>query len=78
MGKVRLTLEFACCHCGDPVAVTVECLGSGGGGERLVASVGIPCPECHRINQVYFDPRGAVQAVEPYRVPQRIPEPSLN
>jgi len=78
MGKVRLTLDFACCHCGDPIGVTVEYRGTDGGAERLVASVGIPCPECQRINQVSFDPSGTVQAVEPYRAPQRIPEPSRN
>jgi hypothetical protein len=61
------------------VAVTVECSGKGlESAERLVASVSIPCPACQRINQLYFDPTGTVHAVEPYRPPQRVPEPSVN
>jgi len=78
--EVQLTLEFACCHCGQPVNVTVQCSGQGlhDGDERIVASVAIPCPDCQRINQLYFDPGGTVHAVEPYRPPQRMPEPSLN
>jgi hypothetical protein len=79
MREVRLTLDFACCHCGAPVAVTVECSGKGlEENERLVAAVSIPCPDCQRINQLYFDPGGTVHAVEPYRVPQRLAEPSMN
>jgi hypothetical protein len=80
MREVRLTLEFACCHCAGPVSVTVQCSGKGldETGGRLVTSVPIPCPSCKRINQLYFDPDGRVHAVEPYRPPQRMPEPSLN
>jgi hypothetical protein len=79
MREVRLTLQFACCHCGGPVRVTVECSGKGlDSAARLVAAVSIPCPDCQRINQLYFDPGGTVHAVEPYRPPQRTPEPSLN
>jgi hypothetical protein len=79
MGKVQLTLEFACCHCGGAIGLTVECSGQAlEGPERLVASVSIPCPNCQRIIQLCFDPGGTVHAVEPYRPPQRTPEPSLN
>ncbi|HKI37832.1 MAG TPA: hypothetical protein VKA46_38620 [Gemmataceae bacterium] len=79
MRALRLTLDFACCHCGGPVSVTVECSGKGlEGPERLVASVSIPCPNCQRLFQLYFDPGGTVHAVEPYRFPQQTPEPSLN
>ena len=79
MREVQLTLDFACCHCGEPVGVTVECSGKGlDGPERLVAAVSIPCPDCQRINQLYFDAGGTVHAVEPYRTPQRTPEPSMN
>jgi hypothetical protein len=79
MTEVRLSLDFACCHCGEPVGVTLECRGKGlNTTERLVASVCIPCPGCQRINQVYFDPAGTVHAVEPYREPQDTPVPSLN
>jgi hypothetical protein len=79
MREVRLTLDFACCHCGGPVGVTVECRGKGlDGPERLVATVSIPCPDCQRIIQLSFDPGGTVHAVEPYREPQRLPAPSAN
>jgi len=78
MREVRLTLEFACCHCRGSVSVTVECSGKGMETERFVACVSIPCPDCQRINQLYFDPDGTVHAVEPYRNPQRLAEPSLN
>jgi hypothetical protein len=80
MNDVRVTLDFDCCHCAGPVSVTVECSGEGlpEGDARLVASVPVPCPDCKRINQLYFDPAGTVHAVEPYRPPQRLPEPSLN
>ena len=78
MREVRLILEFACCHCGGPVSVTVECRGKGLDAERLVACVSIPCPDCQRINQLYFDPGGTVHGVEPYRHPERVAEPSLN
>jgi hypothetical protein len=79
MREVRLTLDFACCHCGGPVGVTVECSGKGlEGPERLVATVSIPCPDCQRIIRLSFDPGGTVHAVEPYREPQRRPAPSAN
>jgi hypothetical protein len=80
MRQVRLTLDFVCCHCSGPVTVTVECSGQGldEAAERLVAAVSIPCPDCQRINQLYFDAGGTVHAVEPYRTPQRTPEPSMN
>ena len=58
MREVRLTLDFACCHCGGPVSVTVECSGKGlDGPERLVAAVSIPCPDCQRIIQLSLRPR---------------------
>ena len=79
MSEVRLTLQFACCHCSGPLSVTVECSGKGmEETERFVACVSIPCPDCQRINQLYFDPDGTVHAVEPYRQPQAPGRPSLN
>jgi hypothetical protein len=79
MREVRLTLDFACCHCGGPVSVTLECRGKAlESTERLLAAVNIPCPDCQQIIQLYFDPGGTVHAVEPYRAEQRLPVPSLN
>ena len=79
--EVRVTLDFACCHCQNPVKVTVQCSGAippDTDGTRLVASVSVPCPDCKRISQLYFDPSGTVHAVEPYRAPRPMPEPSVN
>jgi hypothetical protein len=78
--EVRVILDFACCHCAGPVSVTVQYSGAAAGTDatRLVACVSIPCPGCKRINQLYFDPSGTVHAVEPYRPPRPMPEPSLN
>ena len=79
--EVRVTLEFACCHCHQTVRVTVQCSGAipaNPDATRLVASVSVPCPDCQRISQLYFDPGGTVHAVEPYRPPRPLPEPSLN
>lgn len=80
MLDVRLTLDFACCHCHEPLSVTVECRGPLPSNEpsRLRLTVAIPCPYCQRICQLYFDPSGTVHAVEPYREPQQALEPSLN
>ncbi len=77
--KARLTLDFACCHCHQPVSVTVECSGRiTGDAARLVACVSIPCPECQGISRLYFDPTGTVHGVEPFCPQRLILEPSLN
>lgn len=78
--EVRLMLEFACCHCHQPVEVTVDCRGpmQSPDPSRIRMAVVIPCPDCHGINQVYFDPGGTVHAVEPNRTPRPTYEPSLN
>jgi hypothetical protein len=38
----------------------------------------VPCPTCNQINQLYFEPSGAVRAVTPYNAPRPLPEPSMN
>jgi hypothetical protein len=80
MRDVQVSLDFACCHCQQPVGVTVQCSGAKPDTDvaRLVACVSVPCPDCKRINQLYFDPSGRVHAVEPYLPPRPTPEPSLN
>jgi phage FluMu protein Com len=79
MMEVRVTLDFECCHCKEPVCVTVQCAGPlPADARRIVAAVSVPCPECKRVNQLYFDPSGTIHAVEPYCQPRPVPEPSLN
>ncbi len=80
MMDLRLTLDFACCHCGQPIAVTVHCSGPTRGKDltRLFMAVSVPCPDCHGLSRVCFDPYGTVHAAEPSRTPQRTLEPSLN
>ncbi len=80
MNEVRLTLDFACCHCHQPVTVTLHCSGrlNGVDHSRLVACVSIPCPDCQGISQLYFDPSGTIHGVEPCRPQRSALEPSLN
>jgi phage FluMu protein Com len=79
MMELKVTLDFACCHCAHQVGVTLKCEGKGlAEGHKAVASVNVPCPTCGTINQLYFRPSGTVQAVAPYRAPRQMPVPSLN
>jgi len=77
--ELTVTLDFACCSCTAPVSVTVHCTGKGLAGDQAhtIASVSIPCPDCHAINQLYFTPTGQVHSVKPYPG-WRLPTPSLN
>jgi len=79
MMELNATLDFACCGCEQPVSVTVQCKGDclgqeGGGG---VAKVLVPCPSCGRVNQLLFEPGGAVRSVRPYVCYYMLPEPSV-
>ena len=38
----------------------------------------VPCPHCGQVNQLSFDPSGAVHAVRPYVNPWPAPAPSVN
>jgi hypothetical protein len=79
MLAVTVTLDFACCRCEESVHVTVRCEGKGlAAGQRTVAAVKVPCPECGAINQVLFEPGGQVRDVVPCDGPRQVPEPSLN
>jgi hypothetical protein len=74
-----VSLDFACCHCAEPVGVTVKCAGEGlANGTRAVAAVNVPCPTCGAVNQLCFEPNGTVRGVAPYRGSRQVPEPSLN
>jgi phage FluMu protein Com len=79
MMDLKVTLDFACCTCGQPMSVTVTCSGKGLALEtRTVASVHVPCPTCSSINQLYFEPSGRIHAVTPFRGSRPVPEPSVN
>jgi hypothetical protein len=79
MSETRVSLEFACCGCEQTVGVTVQLSGKAlpCAGPRGAARVNVPCPTCGEINQVVFEPDGAVQCVRPY-AGFRVPAPSLN
>jgi len=79
MTEMLVDLDFACCKCGESVGVTLKCEGKGLlGGAHSVAAVKVPCPTCCNVNELYFEPSGAVRAVRPSRPLWGLPEPSLN
>jgi hypothetical protein len=80
MMKLNLTLDFACCQCEQPVSVKVQCSGGGLMSQRegALAAVNVPCPTCGQVNQLFFDPTGAVHSVRPYACIRLVPEPSVN
>jgi hypothetical protein len=79
MMELKVTLDFDCCCCDQPVNVTVKCAGKGlSKGVRTVAAVHVPCPDCGSVNQLYFEPSGTVRAVAPVKGPRHLLEPSLN
>jgi len=79
---VQLTLDFDCCGCGAAAGVTVKCGGQGFTTETdnatRVASTSVPCPACGLVNQLFFDPTGAVHSVKPLRCFRPLPTPSVN
>jgi hypothetical protein len=80
MMDLQLTLDFACCGCDESVSVTVRCQGKGlmGGAVQSVAAVNVPCPTCGQVNQLFFEPSGAVRTVRPYAGARSVPGPSVN
>jgi hypothetical protein len=79
MMEMQVTLDFRCCVCDHSVTVTVLCAGPGLFAEaRPKAAVDVPCPSCHSVNKLIFDPNGTVHAVAPYRAPRQLLEPSIN
>jgi phage FluMu protein Com len=78
MVELQLILDFACCHCDEPVSVTVKCAGKGlTAHTRAVATVQVKCPTCGQNNQLYFEPSGTVRDVFPAKPSGRL-EPSVN
>jgi hypothetical protein len=81
MMELRVTLEFACCGCEQSVNVTVQCSGQGLAGDagQPKLAVNVPCPTCGQVNQLFFEPSGAVRAVRPFPCFRFfVPEPSVN
>jgi hypothetical protein len=94
MRELKLTLDFACSACEEPISVTVECRGRDiepvaphlsleglavkSGGEDGAVAVNVPCPTCGQINRLTFDSTGHVRSVKPMRCFRVCPEPSVN
>ena len=79
MTELQVTLDFACCMCGDSVSVLVKCAGKGLAEQsKAVAAVNVPYPHCGSVNRLSFEPRGKVRDVALYRAPRMLPEPSAN
>jgi hypothetical protein len=80
MMELNVTLDFACSVCEQSLSVTVHCSGKGLFGEtdQAVATVNVPCPHCGQINQLFFDPSGAVRDVRAFVNPWPVPAPSVN
>lgn len=79
MMELTVSLDFACYNCEEFVGVTVKCEGKGlAAGPSTVTAVKVPCPGCHAVNLLYFEPSGTVRAVSGCRTPRQLPEPSLN
>jgi hypothetical protein len=81
MLDLEVILDFACCSCGDPMGVTVKCVGkSVVAGKSEAASVKVPCPNCHGMNQIIFSPDdGTLHHVIAADKPRYIiPVPSYN
>ena len=63
-----------------PIA-TVRSLEAHGGVERgagVVAGVAVPCPHCHRVNEVVFEPNGTVLDVRTPPAPRPLTQPCWN
>jgi hypothetical protein len=80
MMELKVNLDFTCCHCGQPVGVTVQCTGMllYSAPEQSLAQVHVPCPGCGQANQLSFEPNGQVKAVDAPTMLRLIPEPSMN
>jgi hypothetical protein len=80
MMELQLTLDFHCRSCEQTVGVTVKCSGKGlvGASDQATATVNVPCPHCGQVNQLSFDPSGAVRAVRPFVTLWPAPGPSVN
>lgn len=81
MLELEVMLDWACCICGKAMGATLKCEGSGLTEKSAKAFVKVPCPSCHKNNQVVFTPEeGTLEDVFPDEAPVRykIPVPSYN
>jgi hypothetical protein len=77
--ELTVTLDFCCCGCTEPLAVTVQCSGKGlANATQPLPAVHVACPYCGLTNRLVFEPSGQVRSVKPYPVVRPLPEPSLN
>ena len=82
--EVQLSLDFACCRCGEPMGVTLQCGGQSlnYGKESTNSQLRLrPCParRADRSINCAFDPTGTLHvraAAAPADWP--VPEPSVN
>ena len=79
MLDLEVLLEFRCCACGSPIKVTLRCEGEGLAEDDAKALAKVPCPSCHRANQVIFEPESGrvIDVMREIRI-CRMPEFSLN
>ena len=71
MTELMVCLDFACVTCESTFGVTVQCEGPNlGATGRVVASVAVPCPHCHQVNEVVFEPNGTVLDVRTPSAPR--------
>ncbi len=79
MMELEVTLDFPCCICDQPVAVTVKCEGNSlWDNARSVGKVIVPCPNCNHLIHLSFEPCGRVCDVVPYKAPRGMLEPCWN
>jgi len=78
MTELKVSLEFACPACRQPIGVTVQCAGAQlSVTSKIIANVAVPCPTCGQVHMLTFEPDGTIHAVTPHP-PRRLPEPSRN
>jgi len=79
MTELMVSLDFACVACESPVGVTVQCAGPNlEAAGRVVAGVAVPCPHCHQVNEVVFEPNGTLLGVTAPRAPRPLTQPCWN
>ncbi len=81
MLEVDIVLQWDCCSCASPIRTSLRCEGAGLADEDAKAMVKVPCPWCHKNNQVIFTPEdGDLYEVFPEEelVRWKIPVPSYN
>lgn len=81
MLQLEVMLDWVCCACGRSMGATLRCEGLGLADKGAKALVKVPCPSCHKNNQVIFTPdEGTLEEVFPDEEVFRykIPVPSYN